>query len=173
MSSYTVHEPAHKGFLPAASAPAQPERFVFVRDGFSVFAFLLTPLWMLRYRLWLVLVIYLAVTTLLEMAMTAFGAPAAAAVLVGVLISFLVGLEAGSLRRFTLARQGWRQIGVVCGDGREDAEQRFFSAWTGWAGAQRGTPPSTAPAARDTPASAAAHQPHTQTIIGLFPEPGT
>ena len=31
------------------------------------------------------------------------------------LISFLVGLEASTLRRFTLARRGWRNIGLVSG----------------------------------------------------------
>ena len=52
MSVYTVHEPP----LRAAEASPDPERFVFVRDGFYFWAFLLTPLWMLWHRLWLVLV---------------------------------------------------------------------------------------------------------------------
>ena len=36
----------------------RPERFKFVRDGFSWGAFLFGPLWMVRHRLWLVLVLY-------------------------------------------------------------------------------------------------------------------
>ena len=51
---YTVHEPP----LKADETRADPERFVFVRDGFSFWAFLLAPLWMLRHRLWLVLLGY-------------------------------------------------------------------------------------------------------------------
>src|SRR6516164_560987 len=47
MSIYTVYEPPLKAH---ESAP-NPERFVFVRDGFSFWAFLLTPWWMLRHRL--------------------------------------------------------------------------------------------------------------------------
>ena len=54
---YTVHEPPLK---PDESAP-DPDRFVFVRDGFSFWAFLLAPLWMLRHRLWLVLLGYLII----------------------------------------------------------------------------------------------------------------
>ena len=46
MSVYTVHEPP----LRAASRIAEPERFVFVRDGFSFWAFLFAPLWMLWHR---------------------------------------------------------------------------------------------------------------------------
>ncbi len=69
MSVYTVHEPP----LRAAGALAEPERFVFVRDGFYWWAFLLTPLWMLRHRLWLVLVIYLVSSAVLETAMRVLG----------------------------------------------------------------------------------------------------
>src|SRR5262245_8280250 len=49
MSVYTVYQPPLKAH---ESAP-DPERFVFVRDGFSFWALLVTPLWLLRYRLWL------------------------------------------------------------------------------------------------------------------------
>src|SRR5258708_6987549 len=52
MSVYTVHEPP----LPAGAAASDVERFAFVRDGFSWWAFLLAPLWMLRHRMWLVLI---------------------------------------------------------------------------------------------------------------------
>ena len=55
MTVYTVHEP------PMQAADADPERFRFVRDGFSLWAFLLTPLWMLCHRLWLVFAFYVGV----------------------------------------------------------------------------------------------------------------
>jgi hypothetical protein len=46
MAVYTVHEPPMK----AEQSQPDPERFVFVRDGFSFWAFLLPPLWMLWRR---------------------------------------------------------------------------------------------------------------------------
>ena len=58
MSVYTVHEPP----LRAADALPDAERFAFVRDGFSFWAFLLAPLWMLWHRMWLVLAVYVAVS---------------------------------------------------------------------------------------------------------------
>ena len=57
MSIYTVYEPPLRGH---ESAP-DPERFVFVRDGFSIWAFLLAPLWMLRHRLWLAFLGYVII----------------------------------------------------------------------------------------------------------------
>src|SRR4029077_16824986 len=54
MAIYTVHEPPLKRYDTAAD----PDRFVFVRDGFSWSAFLFGPLWVLRHRMWLVLLLY-------------------------------------------------------------------------------------------------------------------
>ena len=53
MPTFTVHAPPR-----ADGAPASPERFLFVRDGFHGWAFLLGPFWLIRYRLWLALVLY-------------------------------------------------------------------------------------------------------------------
>jgi hypothetical protein len=167
MSVYTVHEPP----LPAAASSVDPQRFVFVRDGFYVWAFLLTPLWMIRRGLWLVLVLYLAVTIGIDLSLRMFGASAFLIALVGLLISLLIGLEAGTLRRFTLARRGWRNVGVVSGDKLDDAELRFFDTWVRSRPAQ--SAPSSAP--RSAPPPAAPPPPPSSQqpgVIGLFPEPG-
>lgn len=164
MSVYTVHQPP----LEAGAAATEPYRFVFIRDGFSWWAFLLTPLWMLRHCLWLVLVVYLVVSASLEAGLRALGAPMVSLFAVGLLISLLVGLEAGTLRRFRLARRHWRNIGVVTGDDLEDAERRFFDAWVRQAPAHRPAPPSSLPSASVASGAAAAPS----GVIGLFPEPG-
>lgn len=135
MSVYTVHEPPPR----AGYSLPDPQRFVFVRDGFYFWAFLLTPLWMIRHRLWLVLVLYLVVSIGAEMALRVLGASAFMAGFVGIAISLLVGLEAGTLRRWTLKRRGWRNVGVVSGDKLEEAELRFFDfLGAQWVGAARG-----------------------------------
>ena len=59
MPAYTVHEPPLREAKSVGEAAPDPERFVFVRDGFHFWAFLLGPLWMLAHRMWLVLVLYL------------------------------------------------------------------------------------------------------------------
>src|SRR5215472_13443046 len=70
MSIYTVYEPPLKAH---ESAP-NPERFVFVRDGFSFWAFLLAPWWMLRHRLWLALTGYVILAIALSVALRFVGA---------------------------------------------------------------------------------------------------
>jgi Protein of unknown function (DUF2628) len=165
MSIYTVHQPLDPG-----AAAAEPYRFVFVRDGFSWWAFLLTPFWMLRHRLWLALAIYLLVSAALDAVLRALGASVLTLVLAGLLISLLAGLEASTLRRFKLARRHWRNIGVVTGDDLEDAERRFFDAWIRRAPVRRPASPTSASASGS--AAPAAPPPTPSGVIGLFPEPG-
>jgi len=165
MSIYTVHQPP----LDSGAAAAEPYRFVFVRDGFSWWAFLLTPFWMLRHRLWLALVVYVLISAAVDVGLRALGASVFPMVLAGLLISLLAGLEAGTLRRFKLTCRRWRNIGVVTGDDLEDAERRFFDAWIRQTSARRPpSPPSAPPSGAAAPAPPAAPS----GVIGLFPEPG-
>src|ERR1700735_695931 len=122
MSVYTVHEPP----LRAGTAASDVERFAFVRDGFSWWAFLFAPLWMLRHRMWLGVVCFAVISGGLATLVRILGVPAAVVGLIGLLISLLVGLEAGTLRRFTLDGRGWKNLGVVSGDDREGADRSFF-----------------------------------------------
>jgi Protein of unknown function (DUF2628) len=157
MPTYTVHQPPPRHGETASA----PERFVFVRDGFHFWAFVLTPFWLLRYRLWLTFTIYLAVSILLGLALRLTGALSTVQFLAGVLVALLIGFEAATLRRAKLARRGWKMLGFVVGEDAEMAERRFFAEW-----GKRATPPAppAAPVRRGTPSPS--------DVIGLFPEPG-
>ena len=172
MSIYTVYEPPLKAH---ESAP-DPERLVFVRDGFSFWAFLLAPWWMLRHRLWLAFVCYVILAVALSVALRLIGASAAVAIIAGALFSLLVGFEAATLRRFGLARRGWRNVGIVVGDDVESAERRFFDAWANntWDNKNWAERPSVDGVPRtSSPAMGVpmARRPSSE-VIGLFPQPG-
>jgi Protein of unknown function (DUF2628) len=163
MAIYTVHEPPLKW---DESAP-DPERFAFVRDGFSFWAFLLGPLWMLRHRQWLVFVCYLLVMAALQIVLRTVGAGTGVTVTVSVLLALLIGVEAATLRRFTLGRRRWRNVGIVVGDDLEAAERRFFDAWV------NESPPAAARRGAVLPATAVPIVRRSSSdVIGLFPEPG-
>ena len=157
MDVYPVHEPPRRN----GDALAHTERLAFVRDGFSWPAFLFAPLWMLRYRLWLALIVYLIIVFALGASTRVLG-DGDWLLATSLLVSLLVGFESSSLRRYGLARRGWKTLGIVVGDDLEAAERRFFDAWA--AGSVPRPPPS--PAVE--PAGPAPSGP----IIGLFPEPG-
>ena len=171
MSIYTVHEPP----LKADASTPDPDRFAFVRDGFSFWAFLLAPLWMLRHRLWLALVGYVIVVVALQVGLRLIGASSGVIVTVSLLLSLLVGIEAATLRRFTLSRRGWKNVGIVVGDDLESAERRFFDAWVDkpWFDQSSAhAPGSGSRASFATGLAPARRSPDSSEVLGLFPQPG-
>ena len=117
---------------------------------------------MLWHRLWLVLVIYLAGTAAIQVALWALGVSGAVKFAVGILIGILIGCEAGTLRRWSLRRR-WTNVGLVVAPSQETAERRFFESWS----ADAASPP---PAAAPVLQSTRMPEPSPD-VIGLFPEP--
>ena len=163
MPVYTVHEPPRRD----DEIVAHTARFQFVRDGFHWWALLLTPFWMLRYRMWLELIAYLALVAGITYGLNRLGIGDSAGPWVALLLSLLVGLEASSLRRWKLSRRGFENLGVVVGEDLDIAERRFFDGWV-----VQGRRP-VAPAAPSPFEPPAAEPPRAAPgdIVGLFPQP--
>ena len=123
--AYTVHEQPN----PPADREERAERLKFVREGFSLFAFLLPPLWMLSHRLWLVFFFYLLVVGAINGGLTLFEISEHWRYYAMMALSLLVGFEADVLERWTLDRRGWRMIATVSGANYEECERRFFETW--------------------------------------------
>jgi hypothetical protein len=125
MLTFTVHESPN----PPADRIDRAERLAFVRDGFSWTAALLAPIWMLAHRLWWPLVAYaVAVAVIVTIWQSEFLHPGWIA-LAAIGMNLLVGLEACTLRRWTLDQRGWTTLGSVSGRSSEDCERRFFDMW--------------------------------------------
>lgn len=168
MRIYTVHEPPAK----RRETRRGPENFVFVRDGFYFWAFLLAPIWLAYRRLWLALLGYVLFMIVVGFALAYAGIAGAGASLIHFVLAVLIGLEAGTLWRWTLRRRGWRELGAVTARDLEAAEQRFFDAWNGEiAAVQRAPYPAYVPHAAMPAATAPTAR--ESGVVGLFPEPGS
>ena len=101
----------------------------FVRDGFSLPAFLFPALWLMSKRLWLpgliVLVLQGLAGMLAEQPGMFFAGTAAA-----IALSMLVALEGPSLIAAILERKGWTLAGVVVADDLDAAEEMYFNDLT-------------------------------------------
>jgi hypothetical protein len=167
MPTYTVHAPPPR----QGETRSAPERFVFVRDGFHFWAFVLAPLWLALHRLWLALVVYMVGYGLLGAAFALIRLSSSAQIIVGLLIALLVGFEAPSIWRWTLTRRRWTTLGFVVGEDTEMAERRFFAEWAPPRASDHPTaPPPSAEAKYSTAVQRAPSSP--SGVIGLFPEPG-
>jgi hypothetical protein len=169
MPTFTVHEPPPR----KDESVSAPERFVFVRDGFHFWAFLLAPLWLLVHRLWFILFCYLVVTIGFAVGLKLMGAPSSVKAIVPFLIAVLMGFEAPSLWRWNLTRRKWKMLGFVVAEDAEMAERRFYAEWAEKraelvpASPREFTPP---PPVYNTPVRRG--PPSGSDVIGLFPEPG-
>lgn len=122
MQAYTVHLP------PVPSRQEQLSRAVFVRDGFHLVALLAPPVWLLWYRQWLGLALYVAALIILDF--SADFASYWSLSIINTLFGIGIALEASTLRRWRLSARNWRMAGVVTGYDLQDAEERFFAGLT-------------------------------------------
>lgn len=154
MRFYTVHEnPTRRN---------EDDRVVLVREGFSFGAFFIPLLWAIYRRAWIAIPAYVALAGLLMVLLIMFDAgnwtlqyalgalgtgfplllglhPHPAVASLAVLITALLGFEANDLRRFALARRGYRVVDVVAANSLVEAERAYFGA--------RGFPPGATSAA--------------------------
>jgi hypothetical protein len=165
MPTYTVHAPQSGRTDDASRAP---EQFVFVRDGFHFWAFMLAPLWLLLHRLWLALLIYVVGYGVLSFGFAFARVSSTAQAIVALLIALLMGFEASSIWRWTLNRRGWATLGFVVAEDAETAERRFFAKW------QKRSADGPSVSATEPKYSTPVQRgpPSPSDVIGLFPEPG-
>jgi Protein of unknown function (DUF2628) len=157
MRYYSVHAPPD-GF-------DSPERFLFIKDGFSWPALFVPVLWVLWHRLWLALVWY--VVFVLVVAWTGRLLNDDVATVVAILGSILFALEANNIRRMALESRDWDEVGASFGKNIDEAEARFFATGPG-----QDNPLDRRAAmirAAYTPEHSA--QASDEPILGLFPEP--
>ncbi|MDQ0395639.1 DUF2628 domain-containing protein [Labrys monachus] len=161
MASWTVFEP--RATAPGTLAAADGS--VFVKDGFSLPAFLFAPLWLLWQRMWLAFLFWLAAEVVLRAVAFALHMGDMWAAGLSLLFAWLFALEAGALRCWTLRRKGWRLAGIACGHDLTEAESRHFEG--------RMPPPSAPPAppAASSPAGPTRPDAGHGAVLGLFPEP--
>jgi hypothetical protein len=157
MRIYTVHE--------LAGAPVDGAGIVFVKEGFCWPALFFAVPWLIFRQLWLALAVFLVVTALVAALVEAAGLGPEGVTACSVALQLLLAFEANDIRRWNLARRGYRTIAVTGGRTQDEAERDFFRRWHGPASASVRSP---APAAR--PVWPRRRQQEDHGVIGLFPK---
>jgi Protein of unknown function (DUF2628) len=163
---YSVYEPSA---LPADVAE-RADRLAFVKEGFSWIAFLVPALWLIFYRMWIELIVFVLGFAAIQWA---FGTSEQGQRLFG-WVSFalvvLFAFEANDLRSAALERRGYRLVGVASGSGRSQAELSFFRSWL----PEQARPARTTERAaqrREGQAAQPSPRSESEEVIGLFPAP--
>ncbi len=165
MTVYSVYEPPAK----APDVLARAESLRFVKQGFSWPALFVPGLWLLYQRMWLELILFVALFVALAwlLGQSEQGQGLLGWVSLGLVVLFAA--EASDLRSASLERRGWRQVGAAVGTSRDAAELAFFRAWL--PEQERVMPPREATAERQSPvvATRARAGGEGEEVIGLFP----
>lgn len=144
-----------------ASRTEQLEKVVFVKDGFSLFGFLFTGLWLLAKRLWLAFAVFALVWALIGFGGRAIGVHPLGLLLAQALIGLFIGLEGNAMIERKLLRKGWSFAGVVEGKDLDLVERRYFDTLEPAAS----TAAAPLPGVQRSPSAAPP-----QGVLGLFPE---
>jgi hypothetical protein len=148
---YSVYEPSAQ---PADSA-LRADRLAFVKEGFSWIALLVPALWLIFYRMWIELIVFVLGFAALQWA---FGTSEQGQRLFG-WVSFAL-----------CVLFGYRLVGVASGRGRSQAELSFFQTWL----AEQARPIRTterAPERREGQVAQPSPRGEPEEVIGLFPAP--
>jgi hypothetical protein len=121
MKIYTVHIKPD-----GANAAEQP---VFVKEGFNIWAFLLTFLWALYHRLWLPALLLLAVNLLLVFLLKHHVFAASSVGVLHLTMHYIAGSYGNDWIRARLTRLGYIMVDVAASDSLLRAEQRYFERY--------------------------------------------
>ena len=158
MTTYTLH-------LPRDARPGDPsalDESELVKDAFSWGAFFFTFFWFFFHRLWLAGFAVLLVVLAFGGLMAVLDVHPLARSIAQLLLQSLIGLEANSLRRWTLARRGRPAVDAVTGPDQDEAEAKAFARWLD---------AKSAPLPRSPAPSALLSTPRrSEPVIGLFPD---
>ena len=99
---------------------------ILVREGFNWLAFLFSPLWALGSRLWLVALGLIALELLWATLAMELGLDVVTQGAISFGLALLIGWVANDLRRWTLFRRGYAEVGVVAARENDEAMQRLF-----------------------------------------------
>lgn len=158
MAGYVVMEP------PRATGAEAGAKAEFVRDGFSLPAFIAPVLWLLWFRLWLEAILVLLAAAIIA-ALGNFTGLASVLPALSLLVSAYIGVEGQAMRLARLRRRGWHEAAVIEAGNRSEAEIRYFSgAYAGQSGQ-----PTERPAA---PPATVQPKPAAGPALGLFEYPG-
>jgi hypothetical protein len=155
MTTFTLH-------LPRDARPGDPsalDESELVKDAFSWGAFFFTFLWFFFHRLWLAGFAVLLVVLAFGGIMAVLHVHPLAGTVAQLLLQSLIGLEANSLRRWTLARRGRPVVDAVTAADRDEAEAKAFARWL-----------DTKPTPLPRPAPILSTPRRSEPVIGLFPD---
>jgi|GEM_PF-6087454 len=122
MQTYTIHAPMEDN----RSLEERAMDYQFIKEGFSIWAALFGPFWLLMKGMWLETLSYFlaAIGLGLVLQLLGFNEEAISAFIMGA--NFIFALFARDIERLHFERSGFKLISVVNGKTKDECEARYF-----------------------------------------------
>ena len=122
MAIYAIHCPSLSGDTEAAA-----ERLRATKLGFCYRGFVFGPFWLAAQRLWLPLLVYVAVAGLMGFLVASGVLAAGAVVALEILAALLIGLEGRDWLGLALARRGSPLVDIIEARDEDEAARIYFT----------------------------------------------
>ncbi len=97
-----------------------------MREGFSFWAFILAPVWLLLNRLWLPALVYIMAVSAMQEIGERMGLSPATMGIVQIGLQFWLGCTAYDIQRWVLAQRGYKPCAIIAATSRMEAEKRAY-----------------------------------------------
>lgn len=121
MKVYSVHMP---------TGDTDPENTVFIKEGFSWPALFFSVFWSIYHHMWIISGLLFALIIVIGFLGKITGLSEDIQFLLQSGLGLLFAFEANDLRRWSLARKGFEDKGVVQGGSQAEGEEKYFTGLT-------------------------------------------
>ena len=107
-------------------APEPTDRVLLLKEGFTFWAFVFGPIWLLAKRQWLLFFAFIVIAALVRIGGGLLDVPMAAIAVAALFLHLMLGYHASDLRAWRLKRRGYRFAGVIAAESPMRAERRYY-----------------------------------------------
>jgi hypothetical protein len=107
-------------------APEPTDRVELLREGFTFWAFVLGPIWLLAKRQWLLFFGFVTCAVLARITAGLFGLPMVTVAVAALFLHLMLGYHVNDLRAWRLKRRGYRFAGVLAAESPMHAQRRYY-----------------------------------------------
>ena len=112
--------------LEKPEAPEPTDRVVLLKEGFTFWAFIFGPIWLLAKRQWVLFFGFIACAIGVRLLAGLFDLPVLTVAVVALFLHIMLGYHANDLRAWRLKRTGYRFAGVLAAESPMHAQRRYY-----------------------------------------------
>ena len=105
------------------------DKSIFIKEGFSIYAFLFQFFWALYNRLWQLSILFIVISMSLNLFLSLEFISVETLYVIDFVMFLFIGIEANDILRYYLERRGYECLAVIAANNYPEAQFRFFKEY--------------------------------------------